>query len=421
MSEPWLTKRELAAELKVSVRTIERLHLPAMRVGGQNRYLRSEVERHLQGKDGGWGRGHRADAQGGRVSVFKRDRGWVSKFQFRGKQHWTRGGPWQTKRQALEAERRYRDRLESRRTEETCASFAERWLEESPRPASSTRRTYADAARRFAEEFGSTPLGDIEHLSARAWALTVPRGISRVVGIMYEDARNFGLVESNPFSRLRLPATEKPGSITPPTMEEYRALLESCTVLGGYGPEFRAMITFAAWTGIRAGELHALEWDDLGGEVINICRQRLRDGTLGPPKNGKARTIAYLPPARVLDEIPRRPDPYVFHSPRGNPLVQGSHHYSWRTVRAAAGLPSTRWHDFRHFCATQLLELGRSHFDVSIQLGHTDGGALVMERYGHPSEDAARKRLLEAFSFEDAGTGRTTGSNGSREAHGNAR
>ena len=52
MREPWLTKRELAAELKVSVRTIERLQLPfALRVGGQNRYLLSQVERYLQGKD----------------------------------------------------------------------------------------------------------------------------------------------------------------------------------------------------------------------------------------------------------------------------------------------------------------------------------------------------------------------------------
>lgn len=42
--EPWLTKRELAARLRCSVRTIERLHLPAMRVGGQNRYRLSEVE-----------------------------------------------------------------------------------------------------------------------------------------------------------------------------------------------------------------------------------------------------------------------------------------------------------------------------------------------------------------------------------------
>jgi hypothetical protein len=50
MSEPWLTKRELAVELKVSVRTIERLHLPAMRVGGQNRYLRSECESYRRGR-----------------------------------------------------------------------------------------------------------------------------------------------------------------------------------------------------------------------------------------------------------------------------------------------------------------------------------------------------------------------------------
>jgi hypothetical protein len=46
--EPWLTKRELAAELRVSVRTVERLRLPAMRVGGQNRYLLSEAERYLR-------------------------------------------------------------------------------------------------------------------------------------------------------------------------------------------------------------------------------------------------------------------------------------------------------------------------------------------------------------------------------------
>lgn len=46
-NEPWLTKRELASQLRVSPRTIERLHLPAMRVGGQNRYKLSEVERFL--------------------------------------------------------------------------------------------------------------------------------------------------------------------------------------------------------------------------------------------------------------------------------------------------------------------------------------------------------------------------------------
>lgn len=48
--EPWLTKRELAIELSCSTRTIERLRMPAMRVGGQNRYRLSEVEAFLSHK-----------------------------------------------------------------------------------------------------------------------------------------------------------------------------------------------------------------------------------------------------------------------------------------------------------------------------------------------------------------------------------
>jgi hypothetical protein len=48
MTERWLNKRELARELRTSPRTIERLGLPSMRVGGQNRYLMSEVRRFLR-------------------------------------------------------------------------------------------------------------------------------------------------------------------------------------------------------------------------------------------------------------------------------------------------------------------------------------------------------------------------------------
>jgi integrase len=347
------------------------------------------------------------------MSVFRRGDRFVSKFQYRGRQYWTPGGPWSNRRQASEAERRYRDRLEARRSAETCASFAERWLEEWARPEASTRRLYAAAVRRFAEHFGPTPLGEVERLSARSWALTVPRNVSRVVGTMYEDARNIGVVDSNPFSNLRLAATERVTRIAPPTMGEYRALLEARTVLGGYGTEFRAMIHVAAWTGVRQGELFGLQWRDVGEQELRIERSRKVGGSLGRPKNGyNSRTVPLLPPARVLDDVPRRPDPFVFHSPRGRPLVKGTHAWSWGKVKAAART-EVRWHDLRHFCATQLLELGLSLFDVSIQLGHTDGGALVMERYGHPSVDAAKRRLLGAFELSPAETGSAAGSRGS--------
>jgi integrase len=334
----------------------------------------------------------------------------VAKYQLRGEQIWVDGGPWKTKSAAREAERRFRDPLEARATDETCASFAERWLEEWPRGAESTRRLYATAARRFGEHFGPTPLGEVERLSARTWALTVPRNVSRVIGTMYEDARNVGMVESNPFTNLRLPASEKAPEITPPRPEDFRALLEACTVLGGYCAEMRAMITFAAWTGIRQGELFALQWQDVSNDEIIVRRSRKLDGSLGRPKNGRIRTVPLLPPARVLDQVPEREgSPFVFHSPRGKALIKGTHGWSWQKVKAAARV-DCRWHDLRHFCATQLLELGLDHFAVSVQLGHSDGGALVMARYGHPSVDAAKRRLLGAFEFAPAEAGSGAGS-----------
>jgi integrase len=56
------------------------------------------------------------------------------------------------------------------------------------------------------------------------------------------------------------------------------------------------------------------------------------------------------------------------------------------------------FYELRHFCATHLLELGVSHADVAVQLGHRDGGSLVMSTYGHPSEQAARERLKRAYT-----------------------
>ena len=51
MIEPFLTKREVALKLRVSPKTVQRLDLPHMRVGGQNRYLWSEVIAALKTED----------------------------------------------------------------------------------------------------------------------------------------------------------------------------------------------------------------------------------------------------------------------------------------------------------------------------------------------------------------------------------
>lgn len=337
------------------------------------------------------------------MSQFKRGDRWVAKFQLEGRQIWVPGGPWRTKAEAREAEARHRDRLVRDERHETCAEFAARWLREWPRDAVSTRRLYARAAESFADHFEETALSEVDRAAARAWAAGVPRNLSKVIAAMYEDARDVGLVDSNPFAGLRLPAARR-NAIAPPTLEELDRLLFACGVLGGYEPEFQALIEFAAWTGLRSSELQALRWADVGAERIRVHRARKDDGSYGAPKNGRERSLPFLEPARVLHRVPRRAGcEFIFHTPRGLPLSKGTLHYHWKLVREASGttpprrldgVRPIRFHDLRHFCATALLEEGASHFDVSVMLGHEDGGALVMSRYGHPSKDAARRRLL---------------------------
>lgn len=49
-----LTKREVAERLKCSVRTVENLHLPVLKLGSRsNRYIWSAVLKHLQERSNG--------------------------------------------------------------------------------------------------------------------------------------------------------------------------------------------------------------------------------------------------------------------------------------------------------------------------------------------------------------------------------
>ena len=125
-------------------------------------------------------------------------------------------------------------------------------------------------------------------MSARAWALGVPRNVSKNISTMYEDARNVGLVQANPFSNLRLPATEKTELVAPPTLAEFHALLAACMVHGNYAPEMRAMLTFTAWTGLRSGEVQGLKWDDIDSDTIEFAGQGRTTAHMAYPRRQRA-------------------------------------------------------------------------------------------------------------------------------------
>jgi integrase len=100
----------------------------------------------------------------------------------------------------------------------------------------------------------------------------------------------------------------------------------------------RALILFAAHTGMRPGELFALRWSDLEFEAMPIhVRRRFYKGRLGPPKNGQERTIVLTPHARaVLEELPRKGE-LIFTAKRGGRLSQPLLSGYWTPLAALLG------------------------------------------------------------------------------------
>jgi integrase len=309
-------------------------------------------------------------------------------------------GTFRTLQEAKLAEREASMRVRPA-NDETVAEFVERWLCDFKRPRASTNRHNTYMVKPLVAEFGTVKMSDISRRRAREWALR-HRGSVPVVRAMFNDALNEECVTTNPFANLRLDQRRGRRDLVALSEAQVRDLADaSLHLFGAYGPTFRACVMFAAYVGLRPAEMFVLQWSDLDipGSLIKINRSLGNTGEITLPKNGLTRCVVLPPQAKeVLLAMPRRADsPYVFTTLGGQRFSKTSHYYYWRLLRLAAKRPDMAFYELRHFCATHLLELGVSHADVAVQLGHTDGGALVMSTYGHPSDDAARARVLAAY------------------------
>ncbi len=291
----------------------------------------------------------------------------------------------------------------------TVEQWAREWQDVYARGAISTRRTYRYACKQIVDAIGDHKLSEITRPEAKKLANQWSRNTTRVARTMWADALRDGLCQHNPFTNLRLETPKGRKDITALTEAE----IEQLAALGrahhgDYGDEAAALILFAAYTGLRPGELAALRWCDLdiANRRATISRALDGQGGIKTPKNGKPRRIVLPPQAlRALSLIPRPLDDEepVFHTPRGKRLTKGTLAYFWRPIAAAWRANGGRdldLHELRHACATLLLERGLAPADVAVQLGHTDGGRLVMTLYGHPDEDRARDRLDLAFAAD---------------------
>jgi integrase len=348
------------------------------------------------------------------VSVYKRPNGkWAAQVYDPATRRPRQIGTFATRREARRAESAAMDR-QTTTGRETVTSFAARWPADYPRPRTSTNLHNAERVRPFAAAHERRRMDSITVEEARAWAVQHP-GQLLALRAMFNDARRSGIVVSNPFRELGIERSrgrrDLPSEwLTAADVERLAQCARDVHAANGYGDTIAGLLVFAAYTGLRPGELYALRHDDLGAETLEVRRaadSRTRALTL--PKNGRPRMVVYPAKAReAVESVPRLAGvDLVFPGPSGRQLWSSSFSWVWKPVRAAFGRPTMALHELRHFCATYLLELGLAPADVAVQLGHTDGGALVMSTYGHPSDRAARARITAAMDGHDSGELRT--------------
>lgn len=332
---------------------------------------------------------------------------------------------------AIQLEKRSKQRLVYKR--ESCASFAGRWTRDfnhtasgKPRWDASSLRNYHYILRAFADRFGDLPLRDVDPAMARSYAKTRPAGDARALRAMFNDAKGDELIDRNPFDRLGRDTASGRRNIVAITEDELILLCELAAVEHPGYPTFPAIIAVAGYTGIRPGELFALEPSDVREDELDV-RYQWNGFELKRPKSKKPRTVvlpreaapylAALPSYLGAIRVPREDGAEVkirpiFRTKQGRLFGKGSQHRYWRTVasRFEAKLSAARaqelrdaregeamdLYELRHFAATEILRRGGTYDDAAHQLGHKDT-TLIRSTYGHLEDTYKLDRVKRLY------------------------
>jgi len=199
----------------------------------------------------------------------------------------------------------------------------------------------------------------------------------------------------DPTLGLELPPLES-REVTPPTPQQVWALIAAAKELGGIG---YAITYLGAFTGPRRNEALALHFTDIewfSNEVIvrhAISKRRGRDGAhkwewhLGPPKSRKSlrRIAATESVMKMLADLKVGKDEREFIFPGDCAGFIDPDKFDaeiWKSIAARAGMPGTRFHDLRHFFASQLIANGETAAYVRDQMGHSSI-KVTFDTYGH--------------------------------------
>jgi len=236
--------------------------------------------------------------------------------------------------------------------------------------------------------FGQKPLNKISNLDIESYkAKKLQSGQANksvnnhliVLNKCLNTAKEWGVIENTPRIKLLKVQPQKFDFLN---TEECQLLLDNCDGL------LKEMVLFALKTGLRFGELIALEWSDIDFKSnLATVQKSISRGRLGSPKSNKIRHVPLLGDISDTLSFRFKKQGLVFSKdgqPLGPMLCLRWLHLACRQ----AGLRKIGWHTLRHTFASHLAQNGVSIVLIKELLGHADIKTTM--RYSHLTSQAIR-------------------------------
>lgn len=284
----------------------------------------------------------------------------------------------------------------------TLEEFAERWRREvlSKRKSSTIHAAESHLKNQILPVLGKMKLSEIGVENQQSFVTRLSGTVARktllnVLGTlssMLTTAQNWNyLCEGLKFRKLALPERSVQEEARTFTQEQARAIIAEAK-----GP-YRVMFAIAAMTGLRAGEILALQTGDFDLErnLLTVRRSVWR-GKVQTPKT--INSLAVLPVPDTLAVIVREhvstlKSEWLFLNSRGHLFIAEN------VVRQALApildklkIPRCGFHAFRHLHTSLLLSSGAAPQVAQKQLRHSDA-RITLGIYGHIIGDAHREAV----------------------------
>lgn len=314
---------------------------------------------------------------------------------------------------AVETDKVRGDWLDPRLGKVTFAEWADEWLGQLSHLKPKTRLDYEVTLRRHVlPVLGDASVGSIDRPTMKRFTsdLTAGGAGPDVVRLAAQVARHVlavavdaGALKANPASSLRLVRQRKSEMLflTPEQVEDLAQII---------APPYGTLVRFAAYTGLRAGEIGALrvkriDFQRSRVEVAEAVSDVAGQLIVGPTKTYANRHVPM--PSQLAEELVthlghRRNvrEELVFTSPQGGALRHGNFYRAkFKPAVRAAGLPDgLRFHDLRHTYAAFCIASTADPYAVMRRMGHSSI-TVTYDTYGHlfPERDAEITDALETL------------------------